>query len=170
MAGMAFASAAWHAAESSRAHAASAAACACACAELWTQGSRSALGSRRRVGWLRRARVPPRPPLRRLLHAADYFLLAPYSTCARAAFCGCSLVDRTVETSLRLRGCTCFSKDFALRTLKTRKNFRPRGADRTSTAHRPELALQTRQNRPKAELVEPAERLLSCSRSKKSVI
>ena len=71
---------------------------------------------------------------------------------------------RSQRACVALRGVR-FSKDFAFRRLKMRKKIWPRRGARSQGS---ELALQTRKNRPPAELGEPAERLASCSRSKKS--
>ena len=90
--------------------------------------------------------------------AADYFLVFSILDATGAFFEGLDVL----QTCLRLRVCTCFSMDFRYSAPRNAKFFRPRGGART------ELALQTRENRWAAELVEPAKRLRICSRSKKS--
>ena len=75
---------------------------------------------------------------------------------------------RSRRACVALRPARCaFFKDFAFRRLKMQNFFWPR---RGAWSQGSELALQTRKNRPPAELGEPAERLASCSRSKKSAI
>jgi len=105
-------------------------------------------------------RAPPRPARSSLCLAVDYFLLDSFRRRDGRIF-GPGL------DVLAAAGRTCFSKDFAFRRLKTQNFFWPR---RGARSHPPELALQTRENRPPAELGEPAERLATCSWSKKSAI
>ena len=67
--------------------------------------------------------------------------------------------------SCRLQFMVSFSVKSVFRRPKTAKIFRPAGA-----SQRGELGLQTRENRPIAEFLQPAKRLHRCSGSKKSVI
>ena len=106
---------------------------------------------------------------------------APHSTAVRAALFAYGrrllhpqllfrrnghVFGRSRRACVALRGVR-FSRISPFRRLKMRKIFWPRRGARSQGS---ELALQTRKNRPPAELGEPAERLASCSRSKKSAI